>query len=118
MRRYLQFQLLSLFIPTTVAALFFCCILLSGCGGKSDAPKKSLRESYARINSGMSLTQVEAILGSGRPLTLSDDLELHIKDAPPGSSTVWQDDETSITVAFIEGKAVAKARAIAPARRK
>lgn len=92
------------------------CLVLAGCGDTQPVVK-SLRVRYEHIRGGMSREDVRSLLGSGRPLTPTDDRELHVPNAPAGSSTVWQDGQTSITVVFIDDRVVAKSRAVAPAKR-
>lgn len=88
-----------------------------GCGDGGKSRPTSLNDRYGEIQGGMSLSEVRAILGPGRKLTKADDLDLHVPGKIEGESLIWQDEQTSITIVFDEGIAVAKLRAVAPARR-
>jgi len=77
--------------------MFFCATLLLGCGSKVT------QENFAKIQSGMTETEVTAILG---PPTESNSLGL----GPVGGTTsTWKDNGRTITIQFVNGKVLAKA---------
>lgn len=102
---------------TTLAAFILSVAAILGCGESSNTRAATLAAHYAEIRGGMSRHEVQALLGPGRKLTKSDPLDLQIQHCSPDNSLVWQDGQTSITVAFDREIVVAKLRAVAPAKR-
>lgn len=93
-----QINLLPLY---TVLTLVFC-LFLAGCGGPIN------QANYDKIQDGMSLSEVEAILGKGK------------EQASTGGSfggfnmnsktMVWQDGSKIISVGFLNGEVIGKSQ--------
>lgn len=79
------------------AVMLLCCTLLLGCGSKVT------QENFEKIRSGMTESEVTAILG--RPTESNS-----IGFGPVGGTTsAWKDDGRTITIQFVNGKVMAKA---------
>jgi len=81
----------ALFRPARLGlavALVAWCLCLAGCGSKIT------RDNFDKIKTGMSRSDVEAILGSPTK-TLGDEKK---------AIAVWKDDENQIKVAYEDGK--------------
>src|SRR5712692_567388 len=93
------------------AALAGLCLVLSGCGAS-----KVSKENFQKIKEGMSLQEVEAVLGSGSKLggdgaNVAAQFGVDVGvSAPPPSTTdyEWESGAKSITVTFRDGKVVQK----------
>src|SRR5262245_11273254 len=72
------------------AALVIWCLCLAGCSSKIT------RDNFDKIKTGMSRSDVEAILGS--PTKTRGDEKTN--------SAIWQDDDNMITVVYQDGKVV------------
>jgi hypothetical protein len=84
-------------VPALALAL---CLILAGCGSKVT------KDNFDKISTGMTESQVEAIMGKGE--------EQSAAVAVPGMSVsaktiVWKDGEKSISVVFTNGKVSGKA---------
>lgn len=94
--------------------LFLPLLLLVGCGQPDDS--KFNPASYDKIHNGMSLAEVEAILGPAGDDTTEPLLVEAQKRAKVAESVKWKkwprpgDKERFIAVAFDEGKVVTKAK--------
>ncbi len=94
-----------------LAALFAVSLLLSGCGKSKISP-----ENYSKIENGMTLDEVEHVLGNGTPANgdgslVAAQVGVDVGSGASRSSTVeyiWESGPNSITVAFRGGKVVAK----------
>lgn len=77
--------------------MLLCAALLLGCGSKVS------QENFAKIQSGMTESEVTAILG---PPTESNSIGF----GPVGGTTsTWKDNGRTITIQFVNGKVIAKA---------
>ena len=95
-------------IAGAVLALVFVCTI-AACG------QSLTMEKYQQISTGMTLEQVEAILGKGEEQASSG---VDMPDMPGmsgGSMTsqtyAWQSGTRVVTISFMNGKVVAKAQA-------
>ena len=94
-----------------LVALFAISLMLAGCGKGKITP-----ENYAKIENGMTLDEVEHVLGNGTPVNGDGSLAaahvgVDVGSGASRSSTVeyiWESGTNSITVAFRGGKVVAK----------
>jgi hypothetical protein len=94
-----------------IALFFLLCCVLSGC-----SKSKITRENFDKINNGMTLAEVEAILGSGTSQSADGSLVaaqvgVDVSGGAPPPATVdylWESGKKSITVTFRQGKVVAK----------
>lgn len=88
----------SIIVRTVVACML---LIVVGCS-------KVSQESYEKIETGMTVSQVESILGEG---TEESSVGGAVGDLS-GSAEVlsWGDENKSITVTFVNGKVVAKAQ--------
>ena len=92
------------------ACLIAASVLLAGC------EKKITSEVFEKIQTGMTKTQVENLLGgSGSDETASgtsiSGAGIASGNSKPESTYVWKDGNASITVIFKEGKVVQKSKA-------
>ena len=88
-------------------------LAMSGCGRNSIT-----KSNYERVKEGMTLKEVEAILGAGREQA-STDLSVPGMDvggvsvsgmSMSGQSVMWQDGTKVISVTIMNGKVLAKAQ--------
>lgn len=96
-----------------IASLFLFCLLLVGC-----ADPKIVKANYDKIKDGMSLQEVEAILGQGDKQTEGDgsnvggQFGVAVGNVGGGSSSthdyVWESMGKKITITFTNGKVVKK----------
>jgi len=97
-------------VPRLVA-LLVVCLLLTGC-----VKNKVTKENYAKINVGMSLDDVEKILGKGTKeegdgTGTAAQFGVHIAQAPKvggGDTYVWERGGKKITVFVKDGKVTGK----------
>ena len=80
-----------------VALSMVICMSLVSCSGS-----KISQENFEKIQTGMSLTQVTAILGEP---TESSSVDLAVFS---GAVSKWQAEGVTITIQFVNGKVVAK----------
>lgn len=82
--------------------LFLFCVMLSGCGNPIS------KNNYDRVKNGMTLSQVEAILGKGTEQGSSDasfgGLSMSAKQM------IWQEGNQIITISFMNDKVQGKAQ--------
>jgi len=83
-----------------VALLGLMLILMAGCG-------KVSKSNYDKIENGMTVSQVEAILGKGTEKAGVAGAIGNLTGS--GKVLTWGDDKKSITVTFANDKVVAKA---------
>ena len=81
-----------------------CCLLIFiGCGGN-----RVTKDNYTEIKTGMTLDEVESILGSGTEQSSSDasfgGISIDMK------SMVWQDEDKIISIIFSHGKVQSKSQ--------
>jgi hypothetical protein len=94
-----------------ILALFTISLFLAGCG-----KSKITQENYAKIENGMTLDEVEHVLGNGTPAggdgsLVAAQVGVDVGSGASRSSTVeyiWESGNNSITVAFRQGKVVNK----------
>ena len=84
--------------------LLLCCLLvLPGCGGN-----RITKDNYDEIKTGMTLDEVESILGSGTEQASSDasfgGISIDMK------SMVWQNEDKIISITFSHGKVQSKSQ--------
>ena len=84
--------------------LLLCCLLLfTGCGGN-----RITKDNYAEVKTGMTLDEVESILGPGTEQASSDasfgGISIDMK------SMVWQDEDKIISIIFSHGKVQSKSQ--------
>lgn len=83
--------------------LLLCLLLFIGCGGS-----RITNENYAKVKTGMTLEQVESILGPGTEQASSDasfgGISIDVKNM------VWQDKEKIISITFSQDKVQAKSQ--------
>ena len=86
-----------------LALLLTYTLLLVGCGGNSIT-----KDNYSEIKTGMTIAEVESILGSGTEQASSDasisGISIDMK------SMVWQDEMKIITIMFSHGKVQSKSQ--------
>lgn len=95
------------------ATLFLFCLLLAGCGDP-----KIVKANYDKIKTGMSLQEVEAILGQGDKQSDGDgsnvggQFGVAVGNVGGGSSAshdyVWESMGKKITITFTNGKVAKK----------
>jgi len=77
------------------------CVAMTGCGGNPIT-----KDNYSKVKSGMTLAQVESILGKGTEQGSSDasfgGISIDFK------SMVWQDEDKIISISFSHNKVQAK----------
>ncbi len=83
-----------------VALLALVLVVLSGCS-------KVTRSNYDKIENGMTVSQVENILGTGTEKAGIGGAIGNL--AGSGKVMTWGDDKKSITITFVNDKVVAKA---------
>ena len=83
-----------------VALLALMLLLISGCSKVSES-------NYEKIENGMTVSQVEAILGKGKVVGGIAGAIGNL--AGSGKVLTWGDDKKSITVTFANDKVIAKA---------
>lgn len=83
-----------------VAVLGLILLAVSGCGGKVS------KSNYDKIETGMTLSQVEAILGTGTEKAGVAGAVGNLTGS--GKVMTWGDEKKSITVTFANDKVVAK----------
>jgi hypothetical protein len=93
-----------------LSILVVICITLTGC-----AKSKITKENYDKIENGMSLDDVEAILGPGSPVgggsLIAAQAGVDVTGgARPSSSVqyIWESGQSSITVTFRQDKVTGK----------
>ncbi|MGB7325709.1 MAG: outer membrane protein assembly factor BamE [Rubripirellula sp.] len=83
--------------------LLSCLLLLIGCGGNPIT-----KDNYSQIKTGMTLDEVESLLGSGTEQASSDasfgGIAIDMK------SMVWQDEDKIISITFSHDKVQAKSQ--------
>ncbi len=79
-----------------ILAVMLLAVLVAGCA------TKVTKENFDKIHTGMTQSQVQAILG--------EPTEASSVDLPmlSGTSSTWRSGDTTITVQFVNGKVVAK----------
>ena len=86
-----------------LALLLTCTLILVGCGGNSIT-----KDNYSEIKTGMTIAEVESILGSGTEQASSDasigGISIDMK------SMVWQDEMKIISIMFSHGKVQSKSQ--------
>jgi hypothetical protein len=93
----------------TLIFLFAVCCTLTGCG-----QSKVTQENFDKIEKGMTLEQVEHILGNGTPTggdggLVAGQVGIDVGGGARSSSTVeyvWESGQSSITVAIRQGKVI------------
>lgn len=80
-----------------VALIMVICMSLMSCSGL-----KISQENFEKIQTGMSLAQVSAILG---PPTESSSVDVAVFS---GTVSKWKAGDVTITIQFVNGKVVAK----------
>jgi hypothetical protein len=80
-----------------VALSIVICMSLVSCGGS-----KISQENFEKIKTGMSLAQVQAILGEP---TEASSMDLAVFS---GTASKWRQGDVTITIQFVNGKVVAK----------
>jgi hypothetical protein len=94
-----------------IAVFFALCFIMSGCG-----KTKITKENFDKIENGMTLQEVEHILGDGTPSggdgsLVAAQVGVDVGSGARQSSTVeyvWESGNNSITVAFRQGKVIQK----------
>ena len=93
-----------------VTGLVVCCCLVSGC-----AKSKVTKENYDRVENGMTLEDVEAILGPGKLVgdgsLIAAQVGVDVTGGGRQSSAVeyvWESGNNSITVTFRQDKVAGK----------
>lgn len=84
-------KLMIFFFLTTLTFLVFCCSV-----------DKLSKENFDRIKTGMTETEVQAILG---PPTESTGVDVTVFS---GTTSIWKNGLTVISIQFVNGKVVAK----------
>ncbi|MFN7020280.1 MAG: hypothetical protein ACK4WH_02990 [Phycisphaerales bacterium] len=98
-------------LRTTLSAAAVCvCLFLAAC------EQKDLAAGFEKIASGMTLSQVENLMGSGNDETPAGGYGVGSggmldSKANPEKTYVWRDGGVSYTVVFKDGKVVQKSRA-------
>ena len=83
--------------------IVFCALFIAGCVGKVN------KENYNKISTGMTLSEVEAVLGKGQSLG-SSTVDMGDFGGKVNSEIIsWQDGKKVISVSFLNGKVQAKA---------
>ena len=90
-------KLRRLFLLRAVALGVVICMSLGSCGGS-----KISQENFEKIQTGMTLAQVQAILGEA---TESSSLDVAVVS---GTVSKWKAGDVTITIQFVNGKVVAK----------
>ena len=92
-----------------LACCALCCVL-AGCG-----KNKVTKENYDKVENGMTLDQVEALLGEGTKAgdgsNMGAQVGIDVTGGAGSSSTVeygWESGKHTITVSFRQGKVVQK----------
>jgi hypothetical protein len=86
-----------LYLLRTVVFILVICISLVSCGSL-----KITQENFEKIQTGMSLAQVTAILGSP---TESSSVDVAVFS---GTVSKWKAGDVTISIQFVNGKVVAK----------
>jgi hypothetical protein len=92
------------FRPTAVLFALLMCALLTGC------KSKITKVNYDKISEGMSLEEVEKILGEGTKLGIASAATVHGVDLPGarpiggGDTYIWESDYKKITIIFDKDK--------------
>ena len=86
-------------------AVTLCLFVLVGCGGGVDAP------TYNKVTVGMSLQEVEVLLGTGQPLAV-EDIELAGEGGrvsiKPLKGRSWMSGSAVVVILFQDDKVVGK----------
>ncbi|MDA8745242.1 outer membrane protein assembly factor BamE [Rubripirellula amarantea] len=81
----------------------FCLLLIAGCGGSPIT-----KDNYADVKTGMTIDEVESILGTGTEQGSSDasfgGISIDMKNM------VWQDEDKIISITFSHDKVKAKSQ--------
>jgi len=80
------------------AALLGVLLMLPACGGDGEVSK----DTYDQVREGMTLEQVEAVLGKGTPEQTPD---AYARVEGEISTYRWEDNGKSITATFVDGRA-------------
>ena len=91
MNRITCFRLMIFFFLATFTFLVFCCSV-----------DKLSKENFDRIKTGMTETEVQAILG---PPAESTGVDVTVFS---GTTSIWKNGHTVISIQFVNGKVVAK----------
>jgi hypothetical protein len=92
------------FRPTAILFALLMCAVLSGC------KSKITKANYDKIAEGMSLEEVEGILGEGFKLGIASSATVHGVDLPGarpiggGDTYIWETDYKKITIIFVHDK--------------
>ncbi|MGE3109202.1 MAG: hypothetical protein AB7G11_10840 [Phycisphaerales bacterium] len=102
--------------PRFIASVVASIVALTAGGTLTGCESKVSKDSFAQINNGMTMHEVEKILGeSGTEDSSPPGFEVSgggiatTKDAPTDKIYVWKGDGVTIVVTFQNGKVVAKA---------
>jgi len=88
----------------TFTVVVFITVILIGCSGKIN------KDNYSKISNGMSISQVESILGEGES-NASSSVDLGKYGGNISSELMtWQSGMKIITISFSNGKVMAKAQ--------
>jgi hypothetical protein len=94
--------------PIVAAALSLACLLIVSCQKVND-------DSYAKVKDGMTLSQVQSILGegdkedsSGTSISAAGMAGKSSSDASRRQTYLWKDGEKQIVIDFADDKVVAK----------
>ena len=87
----------------TVTVVVFSTVILIGCSGKIN------KDNYSKISNGMSISQVESVLGEGESQA-SSSVDLGAYGGNISSEVMtWQKGMKVISITFSNGKVMAKA---------
>ncbi len=106
MQRHLHGRLIGL-----LSGLLLCIVTMAGCGSEADLGPPIRREDAERIKSGMSLTEIEAILGPSRTATsverkrldeIAEKMPARARDSLTGNETDlgWGNSNASLAARF------------------
>jgi hypothetical protein len=94
---------------TTVALVFALCLVLTGCGGS-----KLTLANYERVQPGMSVREVERILGKGREQASSQVPSFSVggysSPAISGKVLTWQEGQKTVCITFTNDQVSVKAQ--------
>ena len=91
-------------LMTILTVLFFSATIMTSCSGKIN------KDNYEKIYNGMSISQVESILGEGES-NASSSYDLGEYGGNISSEVMtWQSGMTVISITFSNGKVMAKAQ--------
>ena len=91
-------------VMTIFGAILFASVILTSCGGNLN------KDNYEKISDGMSVSQVESILGKGESQA-SSNVDLGEYGGNISSEVMtWQSGTKVISITFSNGKVMAKAQ--------